>query len=175
MSHKHSIQWLTGTRPGLPSLRGNLLLAPVLVLTLLLLSGPAMSQASVRNAGMGAAASDTSALDGHGIKVRNARKNVLFGNCKRSKTPSIVDYKKALAATPEARKCREDGIDKNSAEYAILKQKAVKRLKKVLRSIAVEEGRDCVVKKGAIRSKGGADVVDLTDKIVSALESADLD
>ena len=113
--------------------------------------------------------------EGRGIKVRSPRKNVLFGNAKRSKTPAVLDYKKALAATPEFRKIREDGIDKDSAEYAILKQKAVKRLKKVIVAMAVQEGRDCVVKKGAIRSKGDREVVDLTSLVVSELESADLD
>jgi len=113
--------------------------------------------------------------EGRGIKVRSPRKNVLFGNAKRSKTPAVLDYKKALAATPEFRKIREDGIDKDSAEYAILKQKAVKRLKKVIVAMAVQEGRDCVVKKGAIRSKGDREVADLTSLVVSELESADLD
>lgn len=110
-----------------------------------------------------------------GIKVKDARKNVLFGNARRSKAPSIVDYKKALSATPEARKIKDEGIDKNSAQYAILLQKAVKRLKKVIRSVAIAEGRDCVVKKGSVRSKGDADIADITSQVVSELESSDLD
>ena len=148
----------------------------LMLLTLTLSGSSAVAQAAVAQAAAALpGVVESKADDGDGIKVRDARRNVLFGNPKRTKNPSVVDYKKALGATPEARKIRADGIDKNSAQYAILKQKAVKRLKKVIQSVAIAEGRDCVVKKGSIRSKGSADVVDITSQVVSELESANLD
>jgi len=105
-----------------------------------------------------------------GIKV--SRKDVLFGNPKLSTKPAELDYTKALQATPEARKIRDEGIEKGSAEYTMLKAKAVERLSKLIKATAVQDGHDCVVKKGSIRSKpDDLDVTDLTDQIVAELES----
>ena len=54
------------------------------------------------------------------------------------------------------------------------KLKARKRLNKVLRRVAIAEERDCVVKKGSIRSNpNGLEVVDLTDTVVETLSGGD--
>ena len=106
---------------------------------------------------------------GVGIKVKS-RKAVLFGNAKKSRTPATLDSAKALEATAEVRKIRDENIPKGSAQYSILMHKARRRLSKTLRKVALAEGRDCVVKKGAIRSNpNGLKVVDLTDSVVDAL------
>lgn len=110
---------------------------------------------------------------GSGIKVKS-RKSVLFGNAKKSQTPATIDCARALKSTREVRKINEEGITKGSAQYHILMSGARKRLRKVIRKIALAEQRDCVVKKGAIRSNPHKlKVADLTDAVVEALEGSD--
>jgi len=104
-----------------------------------------------------------------GLKVR--RKDVLFGNPRRCSQPAEVDMKKAFAATVEGRKIKDDGIEEGSAQYRILVSKGLKRLKKVIRDVAVLEGKDCVIKKGCWRSNpDGLTISDLTSQVIDELK-----
>ncbi len=104
-----------------------------------------------------------------GLKVH--KNDVLFGKPKRSSQPAEVDLKVALAATPEGIKIEEEGIEKGSARYRILVIKGIKRVRKAIKDVAVQEGRDCVIKKGCRRTNpGNLTIEDLTDKVVAALK-----
>ncbi len=104
-----------------------------------------------------------------GLKVN--RKDVLFGNAKRTATPAEVDLKSAFSSTPEGREIEEEDIDPGSARHRILVAKGYKRLHKVVQEVAVKEGRDCVIKAGCTRSNPeGLTIVDITDSVISALE-----
>jgi len=108
--------------------------------------------------------------------IRVARNGVLFGNPRRTKSPAELDVKKAWKATPEARKIKADGIRKGSAEYDILKNKAIKRIRKVLKQVAADGNHDCVIKSGSLESNpNGLTVTDITDEVVRELERADID
>jgi hypothetical protein len=107
---------------------------------------------------------------GSGIKVK--RENVLWGSVRKCRSPAEVDMKKALAATPEAKKIKDRGIAKGSAKYLILMAKANKRVRRIVKEVAVNDSRDCVVKKDSIKANPKKlTVVDLTDKVVEAIEN----
>ncbi|MCB9890528.1 MAG: hypothetical protein H6832_08270 [Planctomycetes bacterium] len=106
-----------------------------------------------------------------GLQVKKA--DVLWGNAHRSKDPAEIDVQMAVDATPEGRRIVEEAIEKGSAQYDILMAKAQARVRRVVSQVAIAEGRDCVVRTGSYRNPDGLSVVDLTDKIVAALENGD--
>ncbi|MFQ5506448.1 MAG: hypothetical protein ACE5F1_16890 [Planctomycetota bacterium] len=120
----------------------------------------------------GSVAATDAALENSGLKV--AKKSVLFGNARRTTSPAVVDCHKALAATAEAKKIKAEGIRKGSARYSILISKAQKRLKKVIKKVAVAKHRDCVIKKGRILANPDRlDVKDLTKDVIKELEDSE--
>lgn len=113
--------------------------------------------------------SDASDVLSDGLVVK--KRDVLWGNAHRSKAPAEIDLQAAIEATPEGLQIEEEGIEKGSARYDILMAKAHARVRQVVRATAIAEGRDCVVKSGSYRNPEGLDVVDLTAKVIEALES----
>ena len=141
--------------------------------TLALLVGSAMAASAPADA---APPVDPAPLAVRGDGIRVSRNGVLFGSCRRTKSPAEVDLKKAWQATPEARKIDAEGIRRGSAEYGILRNKGIKRIRGVIQSVAVDQNHDCVIKKGALTSNpSGLTITDITDDVVSALEQLDID
>ncbi|GEM_PF-5752661 len=158
-------------RSGFPfgrgSLRGILIVGLLGYLPLSLPAAPRAGHGFLAPAG--AAESVT-----QGLKVKPG--GLLFGSTRHCKTPASVDYRRVLAATPEMRKVEEEGIDRSSARYQMLRSKAVRRIRKVVRVVAVELGHDCVVREDKIRSKPEDLILaDLTEAVVERLEAQGLD
>ena len=107
-------------------------------------------------------------------QIRIDRKGLLYGNPAQSRTPAIVELDKALEASPEGRKIRDERIRQGSARYSILRSAAMRRIRRVVREIAIELKHDCIVKKGSIRSSP-VRPANVTQTLVSRLESATVD
>ena len=100
------------------------------------------------------------------------KKNVIWGKHHTSKTPAVIDLERAVAATPEAKKIKDEGIEKGSAQYDILMQRADARVKRHIPRVAVAEGKDCVIKKGCIlRNPKKLSIGDITDEVISSIEN----
>ncbi|MCA8971135.1 MAG: hypothetical protein KDC95_15185 [Planctomycetes bacterium] len=136
---------------------------------------PAAAMTGGQQAGDASASRDVPASAGSlasaGLQVKKS--DVLWGNAHRSKDPAEIDVQMAVDATPEGRRIVEEAIEKGSAQYDILMAKAQARVRRVVSQVAIAEGRDCVVRTGSYRNPDGLNVVDLTDKIVAALENGD--
>ena len=96
---------------------------------------------------------------------------VYFGNASTCTKPATIDFKKVRKQTPEWKTIRSEGVRKGSARYSLLISDMTKRIKKLCKKVAQDEGNDCVLKDGSISDAKGLDVDDLTKNVVKLLES----
>ena len=104
-------------------------------------------------------------------QIRIDRKGLLYGNPAKSRSPAVLDLDKALAASPEGRRITEQGVQPGSARYSILRSAAMRRIRKVLREVAIELRHDCIVKKGCIR-RSPVRPANVTRPVLAKLEAA---
>ena len=104
-------------------------------------------------------------------QVTLKRKAVVYiGSAANTSAPATVDEKKVRASTPEWQKIERDGIDPGSARGKQLITKMNDRIRKAVKSVADDEGRDMVTRKKDLKDDRGRDVADLTDAVISELE-----
>ena len=112
----------------------------------------------------------TSCALAQGIKTKRGAV-VLYGSVASCSQPATINYKKVQRATPEWKEIKSDGVRKGTARYDLLISAMNTRIKSAVQSAAQSESRDCVVRKGDIKDKGGLDVADLTDAVITEVES----
>jgi hypothetical protein len=137
-----------------------------------LLAGTSVRASSPATEGSPANSSAVLVRDTAGDGIKVARKDVLFGNPRSCSAPAEVNMEEALRHTPEGRKIEDEGIRKGTARYSILAKKGFERIRRAIKTVAVAEGRDCVVKMDSIQRKPeGMEVRDLTDAVIEELDS----
>ena len=95
---------------------------------------------------------------------------VYCGSAANTSAPATVDHEKVRDATPEWQKIENEGIDPDSARGRQLITKMNSRIRKAVRSVATDEGRDLVTRESDVQDDQGREVVDLTDEVVSKLQ-----
>lgn len=110
------------------------------------------------------------AIAAQGIEV-TSNAVVLVGSPGNSSAPSTIDYDKVKKATTEWKTIRSEGVPKSSARYELLISEMNQRIKRATQSAAQAGNRDCVVRKGDVSDARGQTVTDLTDDVISKLDS----
>ena len=112
----------------------------------------------------------TLSLAAQGVQAKDGAV-VLYGTTAKCSQPATIDLARVKKATPEWKTIRADGVQKGSARYDLLIEDMNKRIKKICEDIAKAAGKDCVIAKGGIENENGLAVADLTDQVVTKLES----
>lgn len=105
-----------------------------------------------------------------GVEVKDAAA-VLYGSASTTTQPAVIDFDEVKKKTPEWKTIRSEGVRPDSARYQLLMSDLDKRLRRLCRQVAQDQGRDCVIRKGDIKQDNGLTVEDLTDALVQAVES----
>ena len=110
------------------------------------------------------------ALASQGVQVKDSA-GVLYGTTAKCSQPAVVDLAKIRKATPEWKTIKAEGVHKGSARYDLLVEDMNKRIRRICADVAKAAGKDCVIAKGEIENENGLTVTDLTDQVVTKLES----
>ncbi len=97
------------------------------------------------------------------------KRDVLYGNSRKTTKPAKVKLQKCMEATKEYKTIESESIEKGSARYNILIAKAHARVQRAVRRVAAELSHDCVVKSGSYHNPKSLDVVDITDDVVKEI------
>ncbi len=74
------------------------------------------------------------------------------------------------AATPEWTLIERDGVDPQSARGRQLVARMNRRIREAVRAVAVQQGRDLVVRARDVKDDHGREVRDLTAAVVAQLQ-----
>lgn len=96
---------------------------------------------------------------------------VYSGSAANTSAPATIDEAKVRDATSEWQRIQSEGIDVDSAQGKQLIGKMKNRIREAVKSVAVDESRDLVVRSDDIADELGKSVVDLTDKVIDKLGS----
>ena len=88
-------------------------------------------------------------------------------NPRQVTNPAVVDYAKALKATPEMQDLVARGIDPQSAEGQILRQRAVDHVRRVSSKVMRRNGH-CSIWK-TIKHRSGRNAPELTQELVASI------
>jgi hypothetical protein len=92
-----------------------------------------------------------------------------FGDKNHFKNPCVLDRDKVFKKIPEYQKILREKLDKNSARYYFLLEKANKVFREKVKEIAKKLGYDLVVEKGGIKANKEIRITDITKKVIKAL------
>lgn len=96
---------------------------------------------------------------------------VYSGSAANTSAPATIDEARVRDATSEWQRIQAEGIDVDSAQGKQLIGKMKNRIRDAVKSVAVDESRDLVVRSEDIADEMGKSVVDLTDKVIDKLGS----
>ncbi len=109
-------------------------------------------------------------LAAQGIELKDSAQ-VWSGSSATCSQPATMRFEAVRDATPEWRTIRAEGVKKGSARYSLLISEMNDRIRAACQRAAEEQGRDCVVSAGDIKTENGLPVRDITDEVVGKLES----
>ncbi|MCP3914698.1 MAG: hypothetical protein GY711_03960 [bacterium] len=81
--------------------------------------------------------------------------------------PARVDYDRLIAATPESKRMKKEGIDPSSPEGLILRSRGAKRVLDACQRVR-REARHCSIWR-AIRRRDGKPIPDVTDLVLGRM------
>lgn len=115
----------------------------------------------------------TVSVAAQGVELKSSA-SVYFGSASTCTQPATINHAKVRNATPEWQTIRSEGVRKGSARYSLLISEMTARIQRACRTVAEEEGRDCVVGHRDIKEDHGLGVVDITSSVVAKLESGEV-
>lgn len=94
---------------------------------------------------------------------------VLYGATANCSQPATINWSKVRRATPEWKKIQSEDVRKGSGRYDLLIADMNGRIERAAASAADTANRDCVVRKGDVKSNNGLKVADLTSEVIAEL------
>lgn len=99
--------------------------------------------------------------------------SVYFGHKEKFSQPCTLSRKDVFEVIPAYRTIKEEGLDKSSARYYFLIERANRVFRAAVRAVAVKLGYDLVVERGGIKSSKGVRVPDITRAVIRKIREAD--
>jgi len=104
-------------------------------------------------------------------QVKLHKEHVVYLGCAANTTaPATLVAADVRAATPEWILIERDGVDLQSARGRQLVVRMSRRIREAVREVAVQQGRDLVVRARDVKDDHGRDVRDLTAAVVAQLQ-----
>ena len=105
-----------------------------------------------------------------GVQLRSGAEPIV-GSASHCSRPGTIDFQKVMRATPEYKQVNTESIDRDSARYKLLRAEMHERIKRACEAAARAESVDCVARKDDVADPKGLKPVDLTQKVIEALEA----
>ncbi len=95
--------------------------------------------------------------------------NVYYGDIYSFRSPCTIRRLKVFDKIPAILTIKKENLNKDSARYHFLIQKANKIFREIVDKTAREKGYDLIVERGGIKAGGGARIPDITRAVIAAI------
>ncbi len=95
--------------------------------------------------------------------------DVYFGSIHSFRKPCVLKRTSVFAEIQAVKTIKREKLEKDSARYAFLIQKANRVFRETVEKVAAEKGFHLVVEKGGIRAADGSRIPNITDSVIAAL------
>ncbi len=95
--------------------------------------------------------------------------DVYYGDVNSFKNPAVLKRSKVFNQIPAVKTIKKEKLDKNSARYAFLIDKANRVFRETVEKVAKEKGFDLVVERGGIKASKNVRIPDITAFVIKAI------